>query len=145
MTVDMIKKFVKLDYKINGESINYRIELVSVPSNLGKGSVFYFVCPVTRRRCRKLYLIGKYFLSRFAFPSALYTKQTQAKSWRHLSRAFDVLNLRDERIDFIAKRYAKTWYKGKPTKRFQRILDREERACDRFSKDIPAYFTYQNQ
>jgi hypothetical protein len=38
---------LELDYKTNGNTIGYRIPLVSVPSNIGKGVVWYFLCPQT--------------------------------------------------------------------------------------------------
>ena len=60
--------YLELDYKYRDEApINYRVQLVSALSNLGKGVVWYFVCPHTKKRCRKLYSIGGYFLHREAF------------------------------------------------------------------------------
>ena len=53
--------YVELNYRCNETPINYRVELVSAPSNLGKGVVWYFVCPSTGRRCRKLHLADRYF------------------------------------------------------------------------------------
>lgn len=54
-------KFIELDYtstdRHTGEKhdLRYRIEIVSVPSNLGKGEVLYFLCP-SGFKCRVLYL-----------------------------------------------------------------------------------------
>ena len=53
--------FVQLDYTCNGEPVSYRIDLTKVQSNLGKGYVYYFVCPRTNKRCRILYQVNKYF------------------------------------------------------------------------------------
>src|SRR5258705_6392602 len=39
--------YLLLDYKCNERPINYRVQLVSIPSNLGKWTVCYFVCPYT--------------------------------------------------------------------------------------------------
>src|SRR3990167_55726 len=47
--------YLEFDYKCNEVPINYRVKLVSALSNLGKGVVWYFVCPHTGKRCRKLY------------------------------------------------------------------------------------------
>ena len=53
--------FIELNYKYNGEPRQYRIRIVSINSNLGKGKIYYFVCPHTNRLCRNLYLISGYF------------------------------------------------------------------------------------
>ena len=39
--------YLELDYKCNQISINYRVPLIAIPSNLGKGVVWFFVCPYT--------------------------------------------------------------------------------------------------
>ncbi len=59
--------YTELDYKCDSEPIKYIIYLVSVPSNIGVGKVWYFLCPNTGKRCRKLYMINTYFLHRSAF------------------------------------------------------------------------------
>ncbi len=115
--------YLKLDYLSNGEPISYRINVEARPSNLGFGEVLYFVCPVTGARCRILYGIGRHFLSRKAYPSAMYSTQTQSKRWRDFSR---VLGTAD-RDDLFHRRYSRTHYKGKPTRRFRRWLAVTER------------------
>lgn len=122
--VNAIEKFVRLHYIANGKSIDYRVKLESLPSNLGKGVVWYFICPATGKRCRKLYGIGDYFYSRFAYPATMYNKQTFSKKWRDFQAVYEVLDLRQK---FLETPYAKPFYNGKPTKRFQRIMDREGR------------------
>lgn len=66
--------YLELDYNCNEVPINYRVQLVSVPSNLGKGVVWYFICPKTNKRCRKLYLVNTYFYHRSAFNGCMYLK-----------------------------------------------------------------------
>src|SRR5262245_57841374 len=58
--------YVEFSYTCNKEPIIYKIHLVTLPSNLGHGKVWYFFCPITRKLCRKLYLVDKYFLHRTA-------------------------------------------------------------------------------
>ena len=48
-------KYLELDYRCNEIPISYRVPLAFSPSNIGKGVVWYFLCPRTGRRCRKLY------------------------------------------------------------------------------------------
>ena len=118
------RKFITLDYTQNGESINYSVNIVSIPSNLGKGEILYFVCPNTGKRCRKLYHCSKYFLHREAFRYLYYEKQIESKKIRSLHSIFDKAYLKDEVYEEQFKKHFKTHYNGKPTKRYQKILDK---------------------
>ena len=71
------KPFVRLDYLCNGTPINYKIQLIKVSSNLGKGFYWYFICPQTGRQCRKLHLVGSYFYHRTAFNGCMYENNTK--------------------------------------------------------------------
>jgi hypothetical protein len=123
ITTNMLEKFVQLDYCFNdGDPISYRIRLESLPKHFG-GCEFYFICPATGKRCRTLYGIGKHFLSRSAYPSAMYNSQTQSKRWRALGA---ILGTRDEN-NRLYRKHAKKYYAGKPTKWFTRWLARTER------------------
>lgn len=121
--VSLLEKFVELDYKCDGKLINYRVRLQSIPKHFG-GCEWYFICPVTARRCRSLYLIGGYFFSRAAYPSAMYSSQTESKHTRGMLRAFRCLDLQS---DFLSRRHTRTTYRGKLTKRYRRILEKEGR------------------
>ena len=56
------------------EDVRQRIDMVSKPSNLGKGTVLYFRCPSTGRACRILYRAyhARSFRSRWGFSYRLY-------------------------------------------------------------------------
>ena len=53
--------FIRLVYNntnsYSGEVTNhdYKVYLTTIPSNLGKGEILYFVCPESGNRCRVLY------------------------------------------------------------------------------------------
>ncbi len=81
--------YIELDYNYRDEPRNYKVRLVSMPSNLGKGLIWYFLCPHTNKRCRKLYSIGGYFFHREAFNGCMYECQTQSKYSRQLSRLYE--------------------------------------------------------
>jgi len=115
------QKYVVLDYKCNDEKINYRVNIESVPSNLGKGEIYYFVCPNTRKHCRKLYFSCSYFLHRTAFTGLMYQNQIESKKSRQLLKIFNKLELPDEVYQERYKKYFKTHYNGKPTKRFLKL------------------------
>jgi len=133
------KPYIELDYKSNDEPRNYKVHLVSVPSNLGKGIVWYFLCPETNKRCRKLYSIGGYFLHREAFKDALYESQTHSKKYRQLDKTFGAYFRTDELYSQLYKKHLKKTYAGKPTKRYLRILEGIQRAENIYYEKIENY------
>ena len=38
--------YIELDYKYRDEPRKYKVGLVTIPANIGKGVIWYFVCPV---------------------------------------------------------------------------------------------------
>jgi hypothetical protein len=120
--------YIELDYKYRDEPRNYKVRLVSIPSNLGKGLIWYFLCPHTKKRCRKLYSIGGYFLHREAFNGCMYETQTQSKKYRQLDKTlgayFEIDNLYEE----LYKKNFKKTYASKPTKRYLRIMEQIQKA-----------------
>lgn len=115
--------YIELDYKYRDEPRNYKVSLVSMPSNLGKGLIWYFLCPQTKKRCRKLYSIGGYFLHREAFNGCMYESQTQSKKYRQLDKTFGAYFKTDNLYRELYKKHFKSFYAGKPTKRYLRILE----------------------
>jgi len=111
---------LELSYKYNEAPINYRVQLVSAPSNLGKGVVWYFICPHTGKRCRKLYWGDKYFYHRSAIRGGIYKKQLQSKGERDLYKTFELFFLSEE----LDKKHFKTHYAGKPTKKYLKLIEK---------------------
>jgi hypothetical protein len=120
--------YLELDYKYNEAPINYRVQLVSAPSNLGKGLVWYFVCPRTGKRCRKLYLADTYFYHRSAFRGCMYEKQTQSKKNRYLDKTLGVYFQSDQLFEQLYKKHFKKQYAGKPTKKYLKLTQQIQRA-----------------
>ncbi|MCS6832048.1 MAG: hypothetical protein NZ521_00600 [Flammeovirgaceae bacterium] len=120
--------YIEFDYLFNGKPINYRVKLVSVPANLGKGVVWYFVCPYTGKRCRKLYLVDTYFLHRTAFKGCMYKKQTQSKKNRTWDKVFGVCSKTDYLFEQLCKKHFKKQYAGKPTKKYLKLIQQIQRA-----------------
>lgn len=116
--------YLELNYKANGNPIKYSVQLVLISSNIGKGVVWFFVCPRTGKRCRKLYLVGNYFYHRSAFTGCMYRKQTYSHNDRTLYKVFTP----DEICEQIYSKHFKTHYGGKPTKRFLRLTKQAEQA-----------------
>lgn len=42
--------FIQFNYTYGGEPVQWRVPLLSVPANIGKGLVWFFRCPVTATR-----------------------------------------------------------------------------------------------
>ncbi len=120
--------YIELDYKYRDEPRNYKVRLVSLPSNLGKGLIWYFLCPHTNKRCRKLYSIGGYFLHREAFNGCMYETQTQSKKYRQLDKTLGAYFKIDTLYGELYKKNFKKTYAGKPTKRYLRIMEQIQKA-----------------
>lgn len=123
-------KYLTLNYNSNGEPRNYTVQIIAKPSNLGKGEVLYFVCPYTKKLCRKLYLHSGYFYHRDAF-GLMYQKQLESKKNRDILKLFEACHISDDVYFERYKKYFKTHYNGKETKRFKKF-DRKIKIADSF-------------
>jgi len=126
--------YIELNYKASEKPINYKVQLVTVPSNLGRGVVWYFLCPNTGKRCRKLYLVGGVFLHREAFRGCMYDKQTQSHKNRVTTRLMGKVFGSDKASEILHSKYFKVYYAGKPTKRYLRIL-KQMQECVQFTDE----------
>lgn len=66
--------YAKTDRDGTKHPINYKVRIIGIPSNLGKGEVYYFICPFTHKRCKILYMGygSHYFKSREAYWNRIY-------------------------------------------------------------------------
>ena len=120
--------YIELDYKYRDELRNYKVSLTSTPSNLKRGEIWYFICPQTKKRCRKLYSIGGYFLHREAFNGCMYETQTQSKKYRQLDKTFGAYFKIDDLYSQLYQKHFKQTYAGKPTKKYLRIIEQIQKA-----------------
>jgi hypothetical protein len=114
--------YLELDYTINGEFKIYRIYFELLPSNLGKGSVWFFICPRSDKRCRKLYFINNYFCHRSAYNFGTYQTQTLGTKDKFLVRQFDKMTKANKAKRKLKSKNFKKYYKGKPTKQYLKLL-----------------------
>ncbi|MEZ4941150.1 MAG: hypothetical protein R3D58_09790 [Saprospiraceae bacterium] len=119
--------YIQFNYTCDGEQIQWRVPLLSVPSNLGKGLVWFFRCPVTGKRCKKLHFIDRRFMHRSAVRGAMYKRQTESKKYRKLNRFFDAYEIGADVLAEMEKPYFKEEYQGKPTRRCLRLIRKAER------------------
>lgn len=113
--------YLELDYLSDKEPINYKVQMIKALSNLGKGFVWYFICPLTGKRCRKLYLGKSHFYHRSAFTGCMYEKQTYSKHSRYLDKTLGAYFQSDNIYSQLNKKHFKKYYAGKPTKRFIKL------------------------
>jgi hypothetical protein len=129
-----------LDYSVDGTTYNYEVRLTSLSSNLGKGIVWYFLCPFTRKRCRKLHLLDERFMHRSALPSGMYECQTKSKKWRGIEKIYGAYFEADKLYEQLYSKHFKTHYNGKPTKRYLRLMKQINKAERFTSSEIEALF-----
>lgn len=120
--------YIELDYKYRDKPINYKVTLISVSSNLGKGEIWYFLCPQTNKCCRKLYSIGGYFLHREAFNGCMYNCQTKSKHYRMWDKTLGACFKAEQLHEQLYSKHFKKFYAGKPTKRYLRIMKKIQKA-----------------
>ena len=102
------------------EEVNYKVEIESLPSNLGKGEVYFFRCPFSFKRCKILYMgYGSlYFKSRKAYKHRIYYP-SQLSS--RLDKHNDIYWRLERRLPNLYSKHPKTHYKGKITHAQKRI------------------------
>ena len=115
---------LRLIYDCDRNSYDYFVYFESVPSNLGFGNVWYFTCPFTRRRCRKLHLINGQFMHRSNLRSGMYESQTKSKTWRNMESLCGAYFELDKHYEKLYSKHFKTHYNGKPTKRYVKLLQK---------------------
>jgi len=132
--------YIKLNYNYRDEPKSYEVNLVCVPSNLGKGYIWYFLCPKTNKRCRKMYLINGYFLHREAFNGCMYEIQTYSKRNRQINKKLGAYFKADKLYSELYKKHFKKTYAGKPTKKYLQIMKQiqegESISYDEIEKDF---------
>lgn len=124
------RPFIELKYRLNQEDIQYKVPLIVENSNLGKGKVWFFLCPFTLKKCRKLYLIEKYFTHRKIKKSIYYENQLLSKSQRKYIGLFNNLNEIEKAIEESESKYFKKYYNNVKTKRFQKLTKIRNRKID---------------
>ncbi|MBW7942752.1 MAG: hypothetical protein H3C64_10275 [Candidatus Kuenenia stuttgartiensis] len=127
LTGDMMgsNSHIQLQYSVTSndgtkKAYDYKIEVVGVPSNLGKGEVLYFRCPVSRKLCRILYKAYgcPIWKSREAYNNRIYySGQLSSKKDRYNDRYWAL----DKQLEAERKKRKTYTYKGVTTRRASRV------------------------
>jgi hypothetical protein len=111
-------KYSNTNYSGEVNDLDYKIQLDSIPSNLGRGRIWYFVCPFTGRKARILYKCygSLYFKSMKAYQRRIYySSQISSKLNFNNDRYFDL----EKQLEKL--RPKKKSYQGKETRIWKRI------------------------
>jgi hypothetical protein len=122
------KPYIELIYTLNEEGIQYKVQLIKEKSNLGIGEIWYFICPFTNKRCRKLYLLNKYFSHRNRFKGVFYEKQILSKSNRKILGIFSKIDQINNAIEETESKHFRRYYNKAKTKRLiklRKIINQE--------------------
>lgn len=65
-------RYLYLRHKQNKQTVFYRVRLVSLPTNTGRGKRWFFICPLKGVKCTKLFHFNNYFRSRKSLESLSY-------------------------------------------------------------------------
>jgi len=107
---------------------DYKIYFTSIPSNLGKGEVVYFLCPDTFHMCRILYKCygSPIWKSRYAYLHRIYYQsQISSKLHYYIDRYWET----ERQLEQLYSRVVKSHYKGRKSalqKRIERLEDKQE-------------------
>lgn len=130
--------YIELFYMHKGEPVRERVEIGRVDSNLGRGEVLYFICPIRRRKARILYLAygSRIFKSREAYRNRIYYPgQISSKPGRALTRYWEL----GKKIDRLDSLRDQSLYKGSPTKRYERLEQLQERQSEAYQEYFKRY------
>lgn len=114
--------YSSIDRDGNKTDHDYKIQLDTVPSNIGKGDVIYFICPVSGNRCRILYMAygSAIWKSRATYKNRIYYQCQASSKMSHSNDRYWKLEKELEKLHKSRrKQYA---YRGKPTKFALRLL-----------------------
>lgn len=129
-------------YTLDKTDIDYKVKFIGIPSNLGKGYNYYFVCPFSFKLCKILYKAygSKYFKSRFAYKNPIYYEcQKCSKREYNMTRYFKF----EDRLKKVNKLNIRETYRGKNTKSFIKFeyLSKQVQYYDYMRwKDMESYF-----
>lgn len=121
------EKYLRLMYSVTKKGkrtdFDYKIMIDEVASNLGKGTILYFLCPESGKRSRILisayaetkFLNREYYHIKYGL-RIYYGCQKTSKRDYHNTRYFDVKHKIGRLEDELNKKHRNTHYRGKPTK-----------------------------
>jgi hypothetical protein len=107
-------------YDFSNEPVQQTIFLISKPSNLGKGLIWFFICSYNGATCRNLIFVNNRFMHRSNLANAMYSTQAESKYWRKMFQLMPNIPTTQKILNEPNKKYYKKFYKGQITKRYKK-------------------------
>lgn len=129
LTYELTRETLILGYYVNGGHREQFIDLCFEPSNLGTGEVWYFICPQTEKKCRKLVLWNGKFIHQSNIQNLYYKQQTESITERV---SFKWIRKQRKYLELVKKqeqKYYKPMYGGYDT----RLAVRATQALHRYA------------
>ncbi len=136
-------KYLRLAYAITVEDkrteYDYKIEITTIPSSLGKGEILYFVCPETGKRCKVLYRAYgcNIWKSRQAYSLPIYYPTQVKPKWQYY---LDKRNELTETAKELSESMLYSNKNGRRTRKQVRLDQLEQRIAHhdrKFKENIP--------
>lgn len=116
ITYELTREVLIINYQLNGIRKEQYIDLHFEPSNLGRGDVWFFSCPQTGKKCRKLVLWHGRFVHQSVIQHSYYKQQTESRPDRISNKWIRKYHKYQELLKKQEKKYYKPMYAGKYTK-----------------------------
>lgn len=128
--IGKFEKYLRLMYSMGKRDYDYKIFIVELLSNLGKGTVLYFRCPESGKRSRVLFsaygeprfLNREYYITKYGL-RLWYGSQKTSKRDYHNTRYFDLERKVNHLADELNQKHRNTHYRGQLTKDQRRLSD----------------------
>jgi hypothetical protein len=105
--------------------VKMEFRMVWQNSNIGKGKLWYFLCPHSGKRCRILFGFGRYFGHRTIYKDAMYDIQVYSRHFRQMVRGM-------KPCEYWPSSRPK-YYAGKITRPYAAYLNRQQK---RFASSV---------
>ena len=115
LTYELTREVLILNYWINGIAREQYIDIQFEPSNLGIGEVWFFICPQTGKKCRKLVLWYGRFVHQSVIEHSYYRQQTESGPDRTSKKWIRKFHRYQELLKKQEQKYYKPMYAGKHT------------------------------
>ena len=123
VTLDFVSEepSIEISYYCNNKFVQDKIMLISKVSNLGKGDIWFFICPRSNKLCRKLYFYGNFFSHRILFVEGVYKSQILSRKKRKIEKKYGAYFQSEMLCKKFFKKHFKRHYKGSLTKKYAKL------------------------
>ncbi len=113
------KTSIELNYTTKEQGYKYRVFITNIKSNLGSGNIYFFICPVSKKKCKTLFFssqTGIFCSWKSQIKRIYYYSQIASKVQRSNARLYII----DKKINKLKAMNNTKSYNGKLTRRYLR-------------------------